>query len=522
MFPLLKEHSVKTTRPVILTIMDGWGHSEETRANAVALAKKPTFDHLMATYPHTLINTSGPFVGLPDGQMGNSEVGHMNLGAGRVLLMDVTKIDVAIDTGKLGENPRLAASMAAARGRRLHLMGLVSDGGVHSHINHLIALLRLAKQCDLTDVCVHVFTDGRDTPPESGAGFVEQLERAIAEIGVGRIATVSGRYYSMDRDKRWERTERGFNCMVKGDGAKFASAVEAIRASYAKGVTDEFIEPITIVNGSGEPVGLINDRDVCIFFNFRADRGRQMTRALTDPAITQPPRSACPKDLHFTTMTQYDATIPVPVAFPPEQPVNILADVMQGASLKNLRCAETEKYPHVTFYFNGGNEKPYTGEERVLIPSPKVATYDLQPEMSAAGITGTVVKAIEDRTFDVIIMNYANGDMVGHSGKLEPTIRAIETVDAGLARIYAAIQQHGGAWLVTADHGNAETMIDPATGGPHTYHTTNPVPLIYVADTKLPLRPGGSLRDIAPTMLGMLGIPKPAEMTGQDLRVVGD
>lgn len=511
---------MKKQRPLILSILDGWGHSDRIEGNAVALARKPTWDYLHANFPHTLIHTSGPYVGLPEGQMGNSEVGHLNIGAGRVLHMDVTRIDIAIETGDLYKNPRLVAAYEHARGHQLHLMGLCSDGGVHSHQNHLYALLRMAKQFGLTDVFVHCFMDGRDTPPQSGAGFIEELQAKIKEIGVGRIATVSGRYYSMDRDKRWERTGRAFTQLVLGDAKPASDPVAAIRESYEKGVTDEFIEPINVIDGpSGKPLGLVRDGDSCLFFNFRADRGRQLTRAFVDSALEAPPRGIMPKGILFTTMTQYDATIPVPVVFAPERPPNILADVMAAASLKNLRCAETEKYPHVTFYFNGGVEKPFSGEEREMVPSPKVATYDLKPEMSAEGVTNVITKAITTRDFDVIIVNFANGDMVGHSGKLEPTIKAIEAVDAGLTAIYAALKEHGGSWLITADHGNAETMIDPVTGGPHTYHTTNPVPLIYVGEDQPPLRSDGSLRDLSPTMLAILGIEQPKEMTGSDLRI---
>ncbi len=510
------------TKPVILTILDGWGYSERKEGNAVALANTPTFNKLWDAYPHNFINTSGPWVGLPEGQMGNSEVGHMNLGAGRVLLMDVTRIDVAIDTGDFYKNEKLVASMQ--HGKRLHLMGLVSDGGVHSHIDHLFALLEMAKRMAVPEVFVHCFLDGRDTPPQGGADFVAQVQAKIDELGVpAKIATVSGRYYSMDRDKRWERTQRAFESMVLGNGIQATDAVASIRASYEKGVTDEFAEPVTIVDAAGKPVGLVQDNDACIFFNYRADRGRQLSRAFVDAELDVPWRWVMPKPLHFTCMTQYDATIPAPIAFDPIQPTNILAEVLGKAGVTNLRTAETEKYPHVTFYFNGGVEKPFPGEVRELVPSDKtVATYDLKPEMSAAGITDVVVRAIEQKKFDVIVMNYANGDMVGHSGKLEPTIKAIEEVDRGLTRIEAALNANGGgSWIITADHGNAETMIDPVTGGPHTYHTTNPVPLIYVSEPKAAgVRSGGALRDISPTILAILGIEKPTDMTGEDLRVL--
>ncbi len=495
-------------RPLVLTILDGWGYCPPSEGNAIALASKPNYDRLLREYPNTLVHTSGPFVGLPKGQMGNSEVGHLNIGAGRVIYMDVTRIDLMIASGEFFENPILLAAMHHARKGRLHLMGLLSDGGVHSMNTHLYALLEMVKRQGVEDVCVHCFMDGRDTPPESGAGFIEALQREIRQIGVGRIATVSGRYYAMDRDKRWDRIERAKAAMVEGAGEKSTDPVAAVKRSYERGVTDEFIEPITIVDSRNEPVGRIREEDACIFYNYRADRGREMTQALT----------ALPLKLHFTTMTQYDKTFDVPFVLAREHPNNILANVMADLKWKNLRVAETEKYAHVTYFFNGGNEQPYAGEEREMVPSPKVATYDLKPEMNAEGVTETVVAAIEQRDFDVIVMNYANADMVGHSGKLAPTIRAVETVDAGLGRIQQALVQKGGRWIITADHGNAEMMIDPVTHGPHTYHTTNPVPFIVVDDEKRPLRSGGSLQDIAPTVLGLFGVGQPKEMTGRDLR----
>jgi 2,3-bisphosphoglycerate-independent phosphoglycerate mutase len=498
-------------RPLVLTILDGWGYSPATEGNAIAAANKPNYDRLLREYPNTLVKTSGPSVGLPDGQMGNSEVGHLNIGAGRVIHMDVTRLDLMIASGEFFSNPVLLAAMHHARGRRLHLMGLLSDGGVHSMNTHLYALLEMAKREGLNDVCVHCFMDGRDTPPESGAGFIEALQREMRRIGIGRIATVSGRYYAMDRDKRWERIDRAKNAMVDGAGEKATDPVAAVKRSYERGVTDEFIEPITIVDSRNEPVGRIRAEDSCIFFNYRADRGRQMTQALSE----------APLKLHFTSMTQYDKTFTVPFVLTREHPSNILANVMAQLNWKNLRVAETEKYAHVTYFFNGGNEKPYPGEERELVASPKVATYDLKPEMSAEGVTDVVVNAIEKRDFDAIVMNYANADMVGHSGKFAPTVRAVETVDAGLGRIYEALKRKGGRWIITADHGNAETMIDPVTKGPHTYHTTNPVPFIVVDEEKRPLRPGGSLQDIAPTILGMFGVAQPKEMTGRDLRKAG-
>jgi 2,3-bisphosphoglycerate-independent phosphoglycerate mutase len=505
--------------PVVLTILDGWGYSPATEDNAIAAANTPTYDHLLKTYPNTLIHTSGPYVGLPDGQMGNSEVGHMNMGAGRVIYMDVTRIDLLISSGEFVNNPALLNAMKKAEGHRLHVFGLCSDGGVHAQLTHLYAVLKMAKQHGLKEVFLHCFTDGRDTPPESGAGYIEQVERTMRELGVGKIASVSGRYYAMDRDKRWDRVERAFGAMVVGNGAKFHSAGEVLRKSYEAGITDEFVEPATIVDDHNEPIGLIRDDDSIVMYNYRADRAREITMAFNDRTLEQPSRSVVPKNLTYTMMTQYDKNLGLPFVLPPEHPDNILADVMAGASWKNLRVAETEKYAHVTYFFNGGNEKPYGGEEREMLASAKVATYDLLPQMSSASITDKVVKAIEQGGFDVIVMNYANADMVGHSGKMEPTMRACEAVDAGLGQIYSALKRCGGSWIVTADHGNAEMMIDPNTKGPHTYHTTNPVPMIFMTNEQAQLRQNGALQDIAPTVLGALGLEKPKHMQGQDLRV---
>ncbi|MEO7142150.1 MAG: 2,3-bisphosphoglycerate-independent phosphoglycerate mutase [Bryobacteraceae bacterium] len=507
-------------KPLVLTILDGWGYSPAIEGNAIAAAHKPNYDRLLREYPNTLVETSGPSVGLPVGQMGNSEVGHLNIGAGRVLYMDVTRIDLLISSGEFFHHPVLLASMAHARTRRLHIMGLCSDGGVHSQLTHLYALLKMARQQGVEHVFLHCFTDGRDTAPESGRGYLEQILRETRNIGVGRIASVSGRYYAMDRDKRWERIDRAFGAMVLGNAEKYRDPVEAVKRSYAHRVTDEFIEPVTIVDERNQPVGLIRDEDACIFFNYRADRGRQMSTALTSETLEQPSRAVCPKNLHFTTMTQYDKALAAPFVLTREHPNNILADVMARLNWKNLRVAETEKYAHVTYFFNGGNEKPYGGEEREMVPSPKVATYDLKPEMSAAGITSLVVNAIDKKDFDVVVMNFANADMVGHSGKMEPTVRAVEAVDVGLGEIEKAIRRHNGVWIITADHGNAETMIDPATQGPHTYHTTNPVPLILMSEFGGKLRPGGSLQDVSPTVLGLLGEELPKEMKGRDLRQI--
>ena len=517
----------KPGKPIVLTVLDGWGYRAETKGNAVALARKPAYDELLKKFPSTLIHTSGPYVGLPEGQMGNSEVGHMNMGAGRIVHMDITRIDTLISTGEIYKNKLILQAMERGKARQLHFLGLLSDGGVHSQLNHLFALLEMAKRNKVERVFVHCFLDGRDTAPNSGRDYLRQLQQKMRELSCGEIASLSGRYYAMDRDNRWERIEKAYRAMVHGEAETRAEdPIAAVERSYEQGVTDEFVKPVVITRGSGPssagaaPVGLIRDDDAVIFFNFRADRARQMTKALVDPAFAGFADAKRPKNLFFVAMTQYEKTWPwLRYVIGPEKLEHILAEVFTELQFKNLRCAETEKYAHVTYFVDGGVEKPYSGEERILVPSPKVATYDLMPEMSAAGITDAVVKAIEKGEFDAIIMNYANADMVGHSGKLQAAIQAVEAVDAGLARIYQALKPRGGAWIITADHGNAETMIDPVTGGPHTYHTTNPVPFILVSeDEKVRLRGGGALRDIAPTMLGVLGERSPVEMTGKDLR----
>ena len=528
-------------KPLVLIILDGWGYSPKTEANAIALARKPTYGRLLRENPNTLIHTSGKFVGLPDGQMGNSEVGHLNIGAGRIVHMDITRIDLMIQSGELFSHPVLLAAMKHARsgGRRLHLFGLVSDGGVHSQQTHLYALLKMAKQNGVDRVFVHAFMDGRDTLPTNGAGYLEHLQQKMRELNCGKIASVNGRYYAMDRDRRWERITKAFSAMVYGDaeGGTYVDPVQGMKQSYNKGVTDEFVVPFVCVDNRGEPLATIRDEDACICFNFRADRVRQITRALTRNSGLNPqggsdlpgapdldatiPRNRVPRNLHYVCMTRYDKNFTLPVVIPPESLDNILANVMGQMNLRNLRVAETEKYAHVTYFFNGGVEEPFPGEDRILVASPKVATYDLKPEMSAEGIADAVVKAAEDGTFDVMIVNFANADMVGHSGKIEPTVKAVEVVDSCLGRIEKAVRQKDGAMLITADHGNAEMMIDPATGGPHTAHTTNPVPFIIVSENsqQFALRSDGSLRDISPTLLGMLGLPQPKEMTGLDLRV---
>jgi len=518
----------KRPKPIVLTVLDGWGYRAETEGNAIALARKPVYDELLRTFPNTLIGTSGPAVGLPEGQMGNSEVGHMNIGAGRVVRMDITKIDVLVANKQLDQVPLFKQAMERGRQRQLHFLGLLSDGGVHSHIEHLFALLEMAKRQHVEKVFVHCFIDGRDTPPHSGKEFVQRLQKKMRELGVGEIATLVGRYYAMDRDNRWERIELAYRAMVHGHAThQGVSPTAALQESYERGVTDEFVEPIVVTKEmrhgqSAVPVGTIRDDDAVIFYNFRADRARQMTYALAAPDFDKFVDAKRPKNLFYVAMTQYDKKWPwLQSVIKPEKLEHILAHVFAGLNYKNLRTAETEKYAHVTYFFNGGVEQPFGGEERILVPSPKVATYDLKPEMSAQGITDTVVKAIEKGEFDAIIMNYANADMVGHSGKLEAAIKAVEAVDAGLGEIYKTLKPKGGAWIITADHGNAETMIDPKTGGPHTYHTTNPVPFVLVTDDdKLKLRAGGALRDIAPTLLGVIGETAPGEMSGSDLRIL--
>src|ERR1700688_929905 len=530
----------KRPKPIVLTVLDGWGYRAETKGNAIALARKPTYDSLIKNFPNTLIHTSGPFVGLPEGQMGNSEVGHLNIGAGRIVHMDITRIDLMIQNGEFFSHPVLLAAMKHARvgERRLHLFGLLSDGGVHSQQAHLYALLKMAKQQGVDRVFVHAFMDGRDTLPTNGAGYLEQLQQKMREYNSGKIATVNGRYYAMDRDRRWERIAKACNAMVFGDaeGGKYADPVQGMKDSYNRDVTDEIVIPFVCTDKNDQRLTAIREHDACICFNFRADRVRQITLSLAhnsglnarggsdlpgaadlDATI---PRDRVPKNLHYVCMTQYDKNFSLPVVIPPESMANILANVMGNRNMRNLRVAETEKYAHVTYFFNGGVEQPFPGEERLMVQSPKVATYDLKPKMSAAGIADAVVKATEDGTFDVIIVNFANADMVGHSGKIEPTVKAVETVDACLGRIETAVRVKGGAMLITADHGNAEMMIDPATGGPHTAHTTNPVPFIVVAENarQFTLKPNGSLRDISPTMLGMLEVDEPKEMTGHDLR----
>jgi 2,3-bisphosphoglycerate-independent phosphoglycerate mutase len=507
--------------PLALIIIDGWGHSPRLEGNAIALAATPYYDELCENYPQTFLEASGTRVGLPGGVMGNSEVGHLNIGAGRVIRMDVSRVDHDIATGDFSHNEVLLSVMDGVkkRGKALHLMGLVSDGQVHSSQEHLYALIRLAKQRGLERVFVHCFLDGRDTPPSSAAHYVAALQKKVEEIGCGQIASLIGRYYAMDRDKRWERTERAYELLVKGKGERATEPVAPILRAYERGITDEFIEPTVIVNANGEPVATIQDGDAVIFFNFRPDRARQLTRALAIPGFEEFEVSGRPQ-IDFVCFTVYDRSFPLPVAFPPRDHKNVLAEVWEKVCVHNYRMAETEKYAHVTYFFNGGVEKEHACERRLLVPSPRISTYDLQPEMSAFKVTDKVLRGIEERETDVFIVNFANPDMVGHTGKLDKTIEACQYVDTCLGWITKRIRQARGITLITADHGNAEQMIDPKSGGPHTAHTTNPVPfhLIDEASRGLKLREGGALEDVAPTLLGLLGSEKPGEMTGRDLR----
>ncbi len=506
-------------KPLVLMILDGWGINSQPEHNAVAQARTPIMTRLSAEYPCVEIGTSGMAVGLPDGQMGNSEVGHLNIGAGRIVYQDLTRISKAIEDGDFFTNPVLLDCIAKTRaaGGRLHLAGLLSDGGVHSHNTHLYALLELAKREGLNDVFVHCLLDGRDTPPKSGGDYLAQLEAKISEIGVGCIATVIGRYYAMDRDNRWERVEKAYKAIVSGEGEAFASSQLAIEKSYLDGVTDEFVVPAVIVQ-KGAPIGPLRDGDGLIFFNFRSDRAREITRAFTEDHFTGFQRKVWPRLSSYVCMTTYDETFGLPVAFGPEELTNIFGDIISRAGLAQLRIAETEKYAHVTFFFNGGSEDPYPGEERCLIPSPKdVATYDQKPEMSAFPVTDKLLRRLDEDKDDVIILNFANADMVGHTGILDAAVRAIEAVDQCVGKIVAKVLAKGGQVIITADHGNAEMMVDE-TGGPHTAHTTERVPFILVDNARkgARLRPG-VLADIAPTMLELLGLPQPMEMTGRSL-----
>lgn len=508
-------------RPVALIVLDGWGYRPETEGNAIALANTPIWDSLWSRGSRTLLEASGLRVGLPRGQMGNSEVGHLNLGAGRVVMQDLVRISSAIADGSFYTNESLvgACRQVKKNGGTLHLLGLIGSGGVHAIDEHLFALLDLAKREGLERVAIHAFLDGRDSLPKSALGFMEELLGYTRKIGSpAKIGSVSGRYYSMDRDRRWDRTELAFRSIVLGAGTPVTDPLDAIRHAYESGKTDEFMLPV-VVTESGKPVAPMRDGDAIICFNYRSDRMRQIVRALIDPAFDGFDVSRRPR-VTVTTLTNYDKNFNVPIAFEPTSMARILAQVLSSRGLDMLKTAETEKYPHVTYFFNGGVEEPFPCEHRVLVPSPKVATYDLMPEMSAAGVTDALVKGITSREHDFILCNYANADMVGHSGSIPATIKAVETVDQSLARVLKAAETSGMRLIVTADHGNAEMLIDPETGGPHTAHTTNPVPFVVVDfEQEMRLRPGGALCDVAPTILSMLGVEQPPEMTGVNLGV---
>jgi 2,3-bisphosphoglycerate-independent phosphoglycerate mutase len=503
-------------RPLVLVILDGFGERAESADNAVRLAKTPALDALFARYPNGLIKTSGPDVGLPPGQMGNSEVGHLNFGAGRIAMMDISRIDNAVHDGTLAKNPELSKLFDVAKrsGGKLHLFGLVSDGGVHSSLTHLFAILDAAHARGV-GVVVHAFLDGRDVQPGTAPGYIEQLEKRLE--GVGVIGTVGGRYWGMDRDNRWERVEKAYRAIVAGEGPRAKTALDGIRASYAAGKTDEFVEPFVVGAYAGVDVG----KDVGLHFNFRPDRARELTRALATADFSAFSRAAAGRPIAtYACMTTYDGSLGLPIAFPKEAYADVFPEILAKRGMKQFRCAETEKYAHVTYFFNGGREEPFEGEERHMVPSPKdVPTYDKKPEMSAAAVSEAVVRAIEKDAFDFVLVNFANPDMVGHTGDLAAAIRAVEAVDMGVGRIVDAARAKGGAVFITADHGNCELMKDPATGQPHTAHTTNPVPLLYVDDANkgAKLLDQGRICDVAPTMLELMGIEKPKAMTGHSL-----
>jgi len=502
-----------------LIVMDGYGLGEDNEYNAIKKAYTPNLDRYFKVYPNTTLRCSGLAVGLPEGQMGNSEVGHMNIGAGRVVYQELTRITKEIEEGNFFKNPALKGAMDNVKlnNSKLHIMGLVSDGGVHSHIGHLYALLKMAKDNGIDRVYVHAFLDGRDTPPQSAAGYIELLEQKLKEIGVGEIATVSGRYYAMDRDKRWERVKKAYDAIVLGIGRVSDDPVMAVKTSYDEGNNDEFVIP-TVIKRNGEITATIEKNDSVIFFNFRADRARQLSHALTDEEFDGFEREKGFFNTYCVTMTQYDDTLKnVHIAFPPEVYINTLGEYASKLGLNQLRIAETEKYAHVTFFFSGGVEEPYSGEDRVLIPSPKVATYDLKPEMSAFEVTDEVLRRIDSGMYNLIVLNYANCDMVGHTGVFDAAVKAAEAVDRCVGMVVDKVLSKGGKVVITADHGNAEKMWDEETNAPHTAHTSNPVPLIIIGEDNIELKSGGKLCDIAPTILDMLGKPIPEEMTGKDL-----
>lgn len=495
--------------PVVLAILDGWGISEELTGNAVRQAATPNIDGLFARYPHTQLACSGEAVGLLSEQMGDSNVGHTNIGAGRIVYQPLVRINRAIRDGSFAESPVLQSLWQAAQGHALHLMGLLSDGGVHSHINHLLELLRLAKAHGLEEVYVHIFLDGRDVPPQSALTYIDNLETHLSRLGVGRIATVSGRFYAMDRDRRWERVELAYNAIVHGQGERANSAREAVQQAYDQGLTDEFVRPTVLSDFEG-----VKDRDAVFMWNFRADRARELMHALIDDAFSGFDRGT-QVSVSFAAMVQYEIDFPVPHVLTPQDLSLTLGEVVSRAGLRQLRLAETEKYAHVTFFFNGGQEVCFPGEERILVPSPQVATYDLQPEMSALQVTEQLLTNFS--RYDLVVVNYANLDMVGHTGNMSAAVQAVETVDSCVGRLVAALQDVGGTLVLTADHGNAEQMLDPVTGEPHTAHTANPVPFLVMADGVSQLRGPGVLADIAPTVLQLLQLKQPTEMTGRSL-----
>lgn len=504
-----------TPKPLVLIILDGFGHSDSPEYNAIYAAKKPNWDRLLASQPNGLISGSGMDVGLPDGQMGNSEVGHMNLGAGRVVYQDFTRVTKAIRDGEFFENPVITSAVdkAAGAGKAVHILGLLSDGGVHSHQDHLVAMAELAAQRGAEKIYLHAFLDGRDTPPRSAEPSLQLLDETFARLGKGRTASVIGRYFAMDRDNRWDRVEAAYNLITEGTAEFTAdSAVGALNAAYERGESDEFVKATRI----GAQVR-VEDGDAVVFMNFRADRARELSRAFVEPGFKEFPRQRELKLASYVMLTQYAASIPAPSAFKPESLDNVLGEYLAKNGKTQLRIAETEKYAHVTFFFSGGREEPFEGEERILIPSPKVATYDLQPEMSAPEVTDKIVDAIENQRFDVIIVNYANGDMVGHTGVFEAAVKAVECLDTCVGRIVAALDKVGGEALITADHGNVEQMEDAMTGQAHTAHTCEPVPFVYVGKRKLSIREGGVLADVAPTLLALMGLEQPKEMTGKSI-----
>jgi len=505
-------------RPVALIIMDGFGLRNTEVGNAVAQANKPNYDRYLKQYPNTTLTACGEAVGLPEGQMGNSEVGHLNIGAGRIVYQDLTRISKSIREGEFFENDTLVEAVRAAKnsGKKLHLYGLVSDGGVHSHIEHMFAMLDLAKKEGMQDVYIHGFMDGRDVAPDSGKQFVKDLIAKIEEVGVGQIATLSGRYYAMDRDKRWDRVEKAYRAMVYGEGPKYTDPLKAITESYEKSVYDEFVEPTVIVDDQGQPISLVESGDSVVFLNFRPDRAIQLSQVFTNKDFRGFDRGpGFPQNLHFVCLTLFSETVEGFVAYKPKDLDNTLGEVLVQHNKKQLRIAETEKYPHVTFFFSGGRDVELPGETRILINSPKVATYDLKPEMSAYEVADACVKEIEAEKHDAIILNFANPDMVGHSGMLEPTKKAVEVTDECVGKVVEAVLAKGGVAIITADHGNADMVFDE-NGRPFTAHTTNPVPFI-VTDENVTLREGGILADIAPTILDLMDLPKPAEMTGTSM-----